>query len=673
LSDHFAGTIQPGKFMSSNKRSLWSIGAGLGLLLACGDAPPKRSTPIDTTGAIATEIENKEPVFPVTSELQKTLASRSPLTASPPSDAQKKLASAVDSYFQRAGSQRFYMHLDKPLYKPGETIWFRLWEVGSSTLTSSTNVHGTRIQLISPKGASVLEKRIQVGSGMAANDFELPATVQGGEYTLRLTSDLGGSAERKVIVSQYQAPRIKKKAEFLRKAYGPGDKVAAAVSISRATGEALANKTMTAVVRVDSAEIARFEVATNAEGNAIVKFPLPSSISVGDGLLTLLVEDGGVTESLQKRIPITLKNISFEMFPEGGDLVAGLPGRVYFSAKNSLGKPADVQGHVEDKSGKRVSEFRSFHNGLGRYEITPAQEGEYFAVIDQPMGIEGRFKLPEARPSGCSLQSVDDYSGDSAEIRVGVWCSEKQSILSTAVLREKRLGDYSFEIEAKKAQVLSFPVPAGSQGAVRVTLFDEALHPMAERLIYRGRGQDLKVSVSTDRESYAPRDAVELTVHAEDLAGKPVQADLSVAVVDDTVLSFADDKTANMLTRIYLESEMPGQKIEEPNYYFSDKPKAAAGLDLVLGTQGWRRFAWQQVFAKPAPATKSIATGRANRPRFALERAKPAPAKPMAAPPMKNKIVADKPQEMPAKEEKVAAVMPDVVANEPVPMADPPR
>ena len=62
--------------------------------------------------------------------------------------------------------------------------------------------------------------------------------------------------------------------------------------------------------------------------------------------------------------------------------------------------------------------------------------------------------------------------------------------------------------------MIAVPVPVGSQGAVRVTLMDQNLQPMAERLIYRGLGTDLKVSISPDRASYAPRDPVEETVAA---------------------------------------------------------------------------------------------------------------------------------------------------------------
>lgn len=199
------------------------------------------------------------------------------------------------------------------------------------------------------------------------------------------------------------------------------------------------------------------------------------------------------------------------------------------------------------------------------------------------------------------MQAVDDFSTRSGEVRVGVWCTQQQNVIATAVLRERQLDTLSLDVPEGEPALIAVPVPEEAQGAVRVTLFDDELRPLAERLVYRGRGEDLDVTLSTDRKAYSPRDPVELTVHTRDGAGRPVAADLSLAVVDDTVLSFADDKTAHLLARLYLESEMPGQEIEEPNFYFSDDDKAGRSLDLVLGTQGYRRFDWQPVLDPPPP------------------------------------------------------------------------
>lgn len=593
--------------MVTRTRPLVGLGLGLSLAIACGMKPEGQGPGNGTPPAPAAHSA-------APSALQAQLAAMTPAEPRPPSDAQKRLGTALENYYKVAATRRYYMQLDKPLYKPGETIWFRVFEQQTASLANAGEGHGIRAELVSPKGATVIDKRIRVDKGVAHNDFILPASVQGGEYKLRVTSDYGGTAERPVIVSQYQPPQIKKKAEWLRKAYGPGDKAMAAVSLSRATGEPFANQKATALVVVDEAEVARVAFTTNDEGKATVKFDLPGRIARGDGLMTLLVNDGGVTESLQKRIPIIMKEIGFEMFPEGGQLVTGLPGRVYFRAVDLIGKPADVEGRVVDSSGNLVTRFSSLHNGLGKFEITPAKGVSYFAEFDKPATVTQRTPLPAAEASGCSMQALDDYASARKELRVAVWCTSATSVIAAAQLRERKLGEQLIEVAGGAPQVVAFPVAPGSQGAIRVTVFNDRLEPMAERLVYRGRGSDLTVKVRTDRKTYAPRDKVELTVETRDLAGKPVAADLALAVVDDTVLSFADDKNAHMLARLYLESEMPGQEIEEPNFYFSDDPKAAAGLDLVLGTQGWRRFEWQKVWNPPRPA---VVTATGGAPGFA--------------------------------------------------------
>ena len=348
------------------------------LLPACGNSPPGQNQPSPT---VLPSIDGADAVKFETSLLQKKLAATTPTRPSPPSDAQTRLSAAIDQYFQRAATRRFYVHVDKPIYQPGETIWLRIWELATPSLTKDQSSHGITLELISPKGASVMQKRLQVQNGLATNDLALPASVQGGEYTLRASSDRGGTVERNIIVSQYQPPRIKKKLEFLRKAYGPGDKVAAALALNRATGEPLADKQITAIVTIDESEVARMPLRMSAKGTGIVKFDLPNTIARGDGLLTVLVADGGVTESIQKRIPILLREMQVQLFPEGGDLVAGLPGRVYFMAKNLLDKPADIEGRVIDSSGREISRFASLHNGMGRFEITPAAGDAYFVEI----------------------------------------------------------------------------------------------------------------------------------------------------------------------------------------------------------------------------------------------------------------------------------------------------
>ncbi|HEU0029923.1 MAG TPA: MG2 domain-containing protein [Kofleriaceae bacterium] len=561
-----------------------SVGAAA-LLLSCRGQPvsaPRADDPVVVV----------PPDAP--SPMQQRLAAMKPVTG----PANPTLEAAIDAFQARTKPRRGYIAVDKPLYQPGEIIWFRAFDLASADFAAGDK-DAVTFQLVSPRGSKVAEKRVLLDGGAAANDFALAGGLPGGEYTLSGQSDHGTKYERKIIVSSYEPPRIKKKLEFLRKAYGPGDTVLATVGLHRATGEALAKKQATAVVTVDGADVARVPVTTDGDGNTVVKFALPSQIQKGDGLLTILVDDGGVTESIQKRIPITLADLRFTAYPEGGDLVAGLPSRVYFQAKNLLDKPADIEGKVVDDRGRTVALLRSYHDGLGRFDLHPEPDRSYKVQITKPSGIAKTFPLPAAHDHGCTMQTLDDYGSTRADLRVGVWCTSAREVVVSAMLRDRRIASATANVQAGAPTLISLPIVTAAQGALRVTLFDGKLAPLAERLVYRHRGRDLKITVKPDRASYHPRDRVQLAIETTAPDGKPVAADLAVSVVDDTVLAFADDKQATMLARMYLEAELPGQKIEEPNFYFGTDPKAPAGLDLVMGTHGWRRFDWKPVFEAP--------------------------------------------------------------------------
>ncbi len=534
-----------------------------------------------------------------------------------------KMSVQIADYFAGRPTQRAYVMTDKPLYQPGETIWFRADLRATSTLTAKGQM-GMTVVLTSPRGAIVAQKRVQATNGVAQNDFTLAPEIEGGEYTIALTADDGTTETKKIIVNTYEAPRLKKTLELLRKAYGEGDQVSAAIEIKRATGEPFADKPLTGVVTVDDIEVARVSIKTDKDGAATAKFQLPSKIARGDGLLTILADDGGVMESVQKRIPIVMKTMALSLFPEGGDLVEGVPGRVYFMAKNTIGKPADVEGKVIDDRGHVVSTFKSIHDGMGRFELSPSADRTYQVHITKPAGITQTFEVPAAKSGGCVLRSVD--GAKAGTVRVGAICSSTRRLLVEAVLREQRVAAGAIDVQAGKPALIELPLAKQAQGAMRVTLFsampatrsgaaqdDSSARspvPLAERLVYQGKGRDLKITMTADRARYSPRDPVTLTIKTTDASGAPVKANVGVAVVDDTVLSYADDKSGRMLSKLYLEPELGAtadDPIEEPNFYFGDKPEAAAAMDALLATRGYRKFEWQPVFAPPPPVSTSPA------------------------------------------------------------------
>jgi hypothetical protein len=595
-----------------------SLAAGSALAaFACGTTsnPPSSLPPTAATGSATSA-----PALAETA-LQASLRAAPRQAPMPAPDDLRQLEALIDSYYQRSPSFRGYVMVDKPLYQPGETIWMRA-DLRHAT-TMALQPGGGTLKLLDPKGGQVVQRYLALQGGVAAADLALPEDAAGGEYTIELATGTGAVIKRAVIVAAYEPPRLKKTLELLRKAYGPGDTAAAAVEIHRTTGEPFARQKLTAMVTLDDAELVRLPVTTDDQGRATVRFELPKRIERGDALLTILADDAGFTESIQKRVPIVLSALRLSMFPEGGELVAGVPGRVYVAAENLLGKPADIEAVVLDDQGRQLGAFSSVRDGMGRFELTPQRGRSYKVAIVKPAGISQTFDVPAAAESGCALTAIDDFASRADTLDVAATCHEAQTVYAVASLRGKRVASAAIEVAAGKPSVLALPVDKTTQGAVRVTLFAAArtaggkaqpdpwqpqlASPIAERLVYRGRGQDLKIEITPDRASYTPREKVSLKIKASDLAGKPVAASLGVSVVDDTVLALADDKTAKLTAHLFLEEELPATPIEDPNFYFSDKPEAAAALDLLMGTKGYRRFDWQAALTPPRPVTTEVA------------------------------------------------------------------
>jgi hypothetical protein len=526
--------------------------------------------------------------------------------------APRALADDIDSWFAGHGSRRLHIQLDRPLYRPGESVWVKTWNVATRSL-GGDDAAGITYELVDPQGQIVEAKNVLQAGGTATNDFVLAATAPGGQWTLRARLPGGEMDERPFVVASYAAPRIHKTLEFVREAYGPGDDVEALVELERGIGGPLANHPVRTLLQVGGRTVLEGSAKTDATGAVFVRATLPEDLTSGDGLLTVLVEDGGVTESISRSVPILLADLQLSFFPEGGDLVTGLPGRVYFEGRDRHGEPADVSGWVQDDRGVRVAEFTSVHDGMGRLAFTPGRDRRYTAHVSAPAGLARSWELPVALDAGCTLRSYDDVRGAVRDVRVAVRCTTRQDVSVVGVLREQTVDTASVRAGPSADTVVYLRPPdavADLQGALRVTVFDQGRDPVAERLVYRNPGRDLRIEVTPNRSRYGPRDEVVLDVRATGPSGEPVQAELALAVVDDAVLGLADDEEGHMLTRLYLEPELV-ESPKDPAWYFDpDEALAARGLDLVLGTRGHRRFEWRAIWTK-APTSVLDSSGTA--------------------------------------------------------------
>jgi anti-sigma factor RsiW len=520
---------------------------------------------------------------------------------------------------------------DRPMYRPGEVVRFRSLTLERFSLKPAREDFALVYTITDPSGAPIFslagKALLTQGKGHAplrgpggkelrglgAGEFTLPAKAPGGEYTLTVADAQNRfpAERRKFLVNSYQAPRLNKELEFTRKSYGPGDEVVASCKVARVENKDLpvANQPVVATASVDGKKVAKLTLQTDARGHVPpIGFRLPAKVERGQGTLAVQLTDGASVETVVRPIPIVLKNLYVDFYPEGGKLVAGVPNRVYFEARTTLGKPAELRGRVVDDTGAMAAEARTLaddkelgvNQGMGLFQLTPQAGRRYELKIDAPAGVEGRYLLPQADPDGVVLAVPGGVVTDKIDVTLHT-ARTQRTLLVGAYCRGRVLQHTKVTVKPGEPAHVTLTPAEEAGGVYRITVFEERggerpqLVPVAERLIYRRPPRRLDLAVSADKKSYSPGSPVSLTFTARSEKGKSAPAVLLVSVVDQSLIKLVDDKTARSMPAHFLlttEVKKP-EDLEYADFLLSNSPKAPAALDLLLGTQGWRRFAEQ--------------------------------------------------------------------------------
>jgi hypothetical protein len=148
---------------------------------------------------------------------------------------------------------------------------------------------------------------------------------------------------------------------------------------------------------------------------------------------------------------------------------------------------------------------------------------------------------------------------------------------------------------------LDLPINDFKTGIVQVTVFSQAGVPLNERLAFVQNTDVLNLAINA-KPTYAANEKAGVTLNVKGGDDKPSAGYFSVAVTDDNKLQIDDNAERSILSDLLLSTEVKGY-IEQPNYYFSAaNTDAKANLDLLMLTQGYRRFVWNELLNEPAPA-----------------------------------------------------------------------
>lgn len=450
--------------------------------------------------------------------------------------------------------EKVYMHFDNTGYFENETIWFKAYVTCPSLLSAEGESNQTKclskvlyVELLNPSGDVVKTTKWPIDSlGQANGDLKLDTLLGSGFYEVRAytryMTNWGVNACFSRVFPIFSAPK--------------------------ATGyyKDLSIKT------------------------TLHQHRNPNNRDRTDSLYTKAAEEGVYSNT------DLMKTISVQFYPEGGDLVKGNDCRVAILAVDDNGRPYQGTGTVKNAQGNVLATVTTDTLGRGLFSITP-DGGKLTMDMKNLKSKDQTFELPATKPEGCtlkldvieeqplvSIQSTNNVCGR----LLGYVIMNNGNIIHCDTVRSVPL----IEIELDRERL--------AEGVNQFTLFDSNGRIMAERLFFICPKKDASdiVKISSPNAMLKSCGSTEVDIQALP------NSNLSFTAIDPA--SMTNGKQGSIKTWMLLSSEIRGY-VNNVNYYFeADDEAHRKSADLLMMTQGWRRYDWnlmigQKGFEKSQP------------------------------------------------------------------------
>jgi hypothetical protein len=281
---------------------------------------------------------------------------------------------------------------------------------------------------------------------------------------------------------------------------------------------------------------------------------------------------------------------TLQFFPEGGELVAGVPNKIAFKANDQWGRPVNVKGEVRDNKGAVVQSFASVHDGLGALSMLPQAGNTYTARWKDAKGTEHTTTLPAVKASGISMQVTQSPGRRSVLLYATPGSPESPAKLNLVGTMNGRMAFRTTADLSPRGNTLKIiPTQSFPTGILTITVFDAGWKPLAERITFiNNNDYSFPTQMTVEHWGLSKRARNEIRITVPD----SLEANLSISVTDAEI---EHDSSHTIMSELLLSGYLKGE-VYNPSYYFSgNSDTVQQHLDLVMLTHGWRRFNWDNL------------------------------------------------------------------------------
>jgi hypothetical protein len=300
--------------------------------------------------------------------------------------------------------------------------------------------------------------------------------------------------------------------------------------------------------------------------------------------------------AIKRKFVAASSSVIVQFFPEGGDLVQEVKSRIAFKSTDDNGMPVNLAGDILDNRGEKITSFVSIHDGMGKFDLQPENGKQYKAVWKDSQGKNYEKLLPPAKQNGIVLEVNNVENQIEFEIRHSSGMSDYQFVYVVAQMQQQPIYKAKVKIDKPPSAIGFIPTINLPSGIMQITVFTPDDKPLSERIVFANSSDySFETGVNALVKDMDRRKKNVIRINMPDT----LFCNLSVAVTDAALNSPQVEN--NIYSTLLLTSDIKGY-VYNPTYYFSsDADSVANHLDLIMMTNGWRRFKWEDVLAGDFP------------------------------------------------------------------------
>ncbi len=276
-----------------------------------------------------------------------------------------------------------------------------------------------------------------------------------------------------------------------------------------------------------------------------------------------------------------------DFFPEGGDMINGLTGKVAVRAADNFGRGLKLTGVIYDNDDLEVAKFSTSPQGYASFWLLPEQGKTYFARVAEGLEIR-KYNLPAAKNTGVAM-SVAGAGGD---FKLTINTAEDPPQPLYLIVHTRGVIHQILPVSTDNRKNVTVPLKNLSSGISHITVLDASFQPQCERLIFKYPGNKEYLKLNLEKTSYAKREKVRLDLSSTDAGIDEAMARLSVSVYRSDNLIPQED---NIIADLLCSSDIGGLVSGLPELFDPENSSRVQEMDLVMLTHGWRRFQWADI------------------------------------------------------------------------------